>query len=96
MATLNWDPFWLIPTRSISPLTIIDRLQASTAVTAVSGDKDPIALPIYAKDFVDRALMAGIKASIVLIPGSGHEILNNPQVVSIVSNSVREEESPSP
>jgi pimeloyl-ACP methyl ester carboxylesterase len=89
MARLQWSPLWLFPTHSISPIQTLDQMQKSTAVTAISGSNDPIALPQYAESYVAKAKQLGISASMFVLPGQGHEILNDPHVVSRIATIVR-------
>jgi poly(3-hydroxybutyrate) depolymerase len=89
MARLQWSPLWLFPTRSVSPMQTLDQMQKSTAVTAISGSSDPVALPRYAESYVAKAKQLGISASMVVLPGQGHEILNDPRVISQIATIVR-------
>ena len=89
MARLQWSPLWFLPTRSLSPMQTLDQMEKSTALTAISGSDDPIALPRYAESYVAKARRLGISASMVVLPGKGHEILNDPAVVSLVAKSIR-------
>jgi pimeloyl-ACP methyl ester carboxylesterase len=93
MAQLQWGPLWLLPVRSLSPITTIDQMQKSTGITAISGSNDPIALPQYAESYVAKARRLGISASMIVLPGQGHEILNDPAVVNAVADELRGEKS---
>jgi len=87
MARLQWGPLWLIPVHSLSPQQTLDQMQGGTEVTAISGANDPIALPEYAQAYVTKAKGQGISASMIQIPGKGHEILNEPEVVGEVAKA---------
>ena len=81
---------WLLPTDSLSPLHTLDRMGKQTRATAISGDKDPIALPEYAQDYIAKARTLGIPASMIVLPEKGHEILDDPAVIAHVSQAVRD------
>jgi predicted esterase len=87
MARLEWGPLWLLPAHSLSPMQTLDQMQPGTEITAISGADDPIALPQYAEAYVAKAKDRGISASMIHIPGKGHEILNEPEVVSEVAKA---------
>jgi pimeloyl-ACP methyl ester carboxylesterase len=89
MAHLQWNPLWLLPSGSLSPLETLNHMGTGTKVTAISGANDPIALPSYARSYVARATARGISASMVTIPDRGHEILNDPIVVQEVAKAIR-------
>jgi acetyl esterase/lipase len=90
MAQLQWSPLWLLPTRSLSPMRTLDQMEKNTAVTAISGGNDPIALPQYAESYVAKARQLGISASMIVLAGKGHEILNDPAVISQIAKSLRD------
>jgi pimeloyl-ACP methyl ester carboxylesterase len=90
MAAMQWSPMWLLPTKSLSPIETLDRMDAATAVTVFSGSEDPVTLPSYAKAYVEKARSRGITAELVTIPGKGHEILDDPAVESAVEAAARE------
>jgi predicted esterase len=88
MARLQWSPMWLLPSHSLSPLRTLDRMEKGTKITAISGANDPIALPQYAHAYIAKATARGISASMLIIPGKGHEILNDPTVINDVAKAV--------
>ena len=89
MARSQWTPMWLLPARSLSPIETLDQMQAATKVTTISGTNDPITLPQYAEAYIAKAKARGISATMVKIPGKGHEILNDPAVMTEVARAVR-------
>jgi predicted esterase len=89
MARLQWSPLWLVPVQSISPMQTLDQMNKSTTITAISGSDDPIALPQYAQAYIAKANTLGIPAEMVLLPGKGHEILNETGVIGRIAGSVR-------
>ena len=90
MAALQWSPMWLMPARSLSPIAELDSMDRATIVTAFSGADDPLTLPRYAGDYVAKARALGIAANLVMVPGKGHEILDDPAVEKAVADAARE------
>lgn len=89
MARLQWSPLWLLPTSSLSPMETLKQMQPSTSITAISGSNDEITLPEYAESYIAKAKQAGITASMIVLAGRGHEILNDPAVIRQVATTVR-------
>ncbi len=89
MASTQHDPMWLLPVRSLSPMDTLDRMQKSTAITAISGADDPITLPEYARAYIDKAKQRGLDATFITIPGEGHEILLDQRVIDIIAKDAR-------
>jgi len=91
MARMQWSPTWLLPTDSLSPMRTLDRMDKRTKVTAITGANDPVALPEYAQRYIAKAKSLGIPASMIVLPDKGHEILDDPAVITRVSQSVRDD-----
>jgi pimeloyl-ACP methyl ester carboxylesterase len=89
MARLQWSPLWLVPVRSLSPMQILDQVNKSTTITAISGSDDLIALPQYAQTYIAKAKTLGIPAEMIVLRGKGHEILNETVVVERIAAAVR-------
>lgn len=87
MASAQHDPMWLLPSHSLSPMDALDQMQQRTAITAISGSDDPIALPEYARAYIAKANARGISATMVTLPGEGHEILLDPRVIDIIAKA---------
>jgi alpha-beta hydrolase superfamily lysophospholipase len=66
----------------------LKQMRASTTVTAISGSRDEITLPEYAESYIAKAKQAGITASMIVLEGKGHEILNDPAVIQLVATTV--------
>ncbi|WP_250628610.1 alpha/beta hydrolase [Pinirhizobacter soli] len=96
MAQLQTSPVWLFPVRSLSPLQTLDQMQPGVAITAISGSEDPLALPVYARDYVAKAKARGFDASMVIIPGKGHEILDEDVVIKAIADDAKARMSPAP
>ncbi|HTD96317.1 MAG TPA: alpha/beta fold hydrolase [Edaphobacter sp.] len=89
MAELQRNPIWLLPVHSLSPQETLDRMEKGTEVTAISGENDPLALPVYARDYVAKAKERGVSASMITIPGKGHEVLDEAIVIEEIAKAVR-------
>jgi pimeloyl-ACP methyl ester carboxylesterase len=89
MARWQWNLMWLWPVHSLSPMQTLDRLEKRTRVTAISGAKDPVTLPEYARDYIAKAKSRGISASLIILANKGHEILDDPAVIKEVSQAVQ-------
>lgn len=90
MARLHRSPMWLLPAHSISPMQTLDRMEKKTKVTAISGVNDPVTLPEYAQNYIAKARTRGISASMIILPDKGHEILDDPAVITRVSQAMRD------
>ncbi len=89
MAAAQLSPMWLLPAKSLSPVETLDRMDAAVTVTAFVGSDDPVTLPRYAQAYVAKARERGIEATLVEIPGKGHEILDDPAVEKAVAEAAR-------
>jgi predicted alpha/beta hydrolase family esterase len=89
MWELQHAPLWLWPVHAVSPLDTVNELPTTTEIRAISGAEDPIALPEYARAYVEKAKARGVDASLTLIPNEGHEILLEQSVIDVVAASVR-------
>ncbi len=82
MARRNLNPFFLFPVRSVSPLAKVDRLPTGLDLRIMIGQQDSIA-PVWLSERLLRAARArGLHARLTIIPGAGHEILENPAVIA--------------
>lgn len=89
MARQQWSPLWLLPRSSLSPMETLKQMRPSTSITVISGSRDEITLPEYAKSYIAKAKQSGITASMIVLVGKGHEILNDPAVIQQVAMTVR-------
>jgi pimeloyl-ACP methyl ester carboxylesterase len=94
MARLQWSPVWLLPVHSLSPLTTLDQMQPGVTITAISGDRDPIALPQYAQAYIAKAKSRGFPASMTLLPGQDHEIFTEQPVIAAIAQAARNAATP--
>lgn len=90
MARLHRSPMWLLPVQSLSPMHTLDRMKKGTKVTALSGSDDPVTLEEYASSYIAKAKTRGMAASMIVMPNKGHEILDDPVVISQISQAMRD------
>lgn len=89
MARWQWNPMWLWPAHSLSPMQTLDRAEKRMQVTAISGANDPVTLPEYAQSYIAKAKSRGMSASMIVLANKGHEILDDPAVIKEVSQTVQ-------
>jgi pimeloyl-ACP methyl ester carboxylesterase len=89
MATTQFNPLWLVPSKSLSPMETVKQMSSDISVIAVSGADDRTTLPQYARAYTRAARSRGIKALLLTLSGKGHEILNEDAVTEIVADSVK-------
>jgi predicted esterase len=94
MAKAQWSPVWLLPVNALSPLQTLPEMSSATSILAISGSQDPIALPQYTTKYIQAAKARGLTASMVSIPGQGHEILLLPKVVQLTVQQIQRMSSP--
>jgi pimeloyl-ACP methyl ester carboxylesterase len=89
-------PLWLLPVKSLSPIETLSRMKPGVTITALSGANDPIAPPQDVVAYVAKAASEGVSATMVMLPGKGHEIFDEPQVVSAIAQAAKALETPTP
>jgi pimeloyl-ACP methyl ester carboxylesterase len=94
MAKAQRSPVWLFPVNALSPIQTLPQMGRATSILAISGSQDPIALPQYTKEYIQAAKARGLTASMVSIPGQGHEILLLPEVVRLVVQEIQRASHP--
>jgi pimeloyl-ACP methyl ester carboxylesterase len=88
------SPLWLLPVKSLSPMETLEKMKAGATITAISGASDPIAPPQDVVRYVAKATGEGVAASILLLPGKGHEIFDEPPVIGAIAQAVKAVETP--
>lgn len=76
---------WLLPVGSISPMAAADSL-GETSVLLVVGDKDEVTPARLSREYYNKLKARQANTKLVLLPGRGHEILLDKQVVEIASS----------
>jgi pimeloyl-ACP methyl ester carboxylesterase len=69
------NPMFAGPTRSLLPLTLVDRLAPGTLVRLVVGDQDDVTPPADSQAYATALRARGVDASVKVAPGLGHNIL---------------------
>ncbi|MGH9411359.1 MAG: alpha/beta hydrolase [Vicinamibacterales bacterium] len=81
MAAKQFNPLWLAPTHSLSPLDRIDHVSASTIVRLLVGANDDVAPPVITKEYAAALRARHIDVGVTLVPGQGHDIFLEPVVL---------------
>lgn len=71
----QFNPAWLLPVRSLSPVEGARRLPPDLRVRIVVGDGDLVAPPRLSAAFAMAARAAGLHPVFVALPGAGHNLL---------------------
>jgi pimeloyl-ACP methyl ester carboxylesterase len=88
-ARQQFNPFWLWPSDSESPLDTVNCLTA-TRIFAITGEHDPVTPVAYARAYTDAAAERGLSATLIVLPKRGHEIFNDQAVLEFVQQRVAE------
>ncbi len=88
------SPLWLLPVKSLSPIETLEKMKPGATITAISGASDPIAPPQDVVRYVAKATGEGVAASILLLPGEGHEIFDEEPVIGAIVQAVKALETP--
>ncbi len=87
----NYDPVWLLPVQSISPLSVTSEIGEKTGITIIVGEKDPVAPPALSREYYSKLLSENKKARLIIIPGAEHNILLNDKVLDVIFATVNDE-----
>ena len=82
MALKQINPIWLLPVGSRSPLEGLESLKPGLRLALISGEKDTVAPPVLTQDFARNARAIGVQATLKILPGAGHNILLDRQVLA--------------
>jgi predicted esterase len=75
---------WKDSVRSISPHSVINRIDQKVKVLIVSGEKDETAPRELSRDYYHQLLDRGLNARLIEIPNEGHEIFLDDRVLSAI------------
>lgn len=75
---LKGNPIWDAPVRSLSPLTLVDRVPASTKIWMLFGSDDQIAPSVLSLTYTDALRNRNVAVNVTIAPGLGHNILLEP------------------
>jgi pimeloyl-ACP methyl ester carboxylesterase len=81
MALRDFNPFFLFPVASRSPMVEIDGLSRHLGLRVMVGADDDVTPPTFSERFVAAALNRKLNAKLTIVRGAGHEILQHPEVL---------------
>jgi dipeptidyl aminopeptidase/acylaminoacyl peptidase len=81
MFKLQWNPMWLLPVASISPMDHVSSIPRPTIVRMVTGSADEVAPPALTFAFASALKHRGVDAQVIELKNKGHEILLEPAVI---------------
>jgi dipeptidyl aminopeptidase/acylaminoacyl peptidase len=67
---------------------VVGQIHKTTEVVLLSGEKDDIAPTKYSVEYYHALQAAGIKSSLVRVPGEGHEILLHESVIAAIKTMI--------
>ena len=79
------NPVFRGPTRSLQPLNLADDVAPGTIVRLVVGEEDDVTPPAHSQAYAKALRERGVDASVVVVPGLGHNILFAPSVFDTVT-----------
>ena len=69
-------------------MDFVTNVNASTMVDLVAGDEDQVVLPDYSQKYAAALRARGVDARVSILPGLGHNILQQPAVIRMASELV--------
>jgi pimeloyl-ACP methyl ester carboxylesterase len=84
MAFRTFNPLFLLPVRSVSPLAQVTALSPRLKLRVVVGERDKVAPPSLSRRFVAAAHKRGLDAQLTIVPGADHEVLQNPAILLLL------------
>jgi pimeloyl-ACP methyl ester carboxylesterase len=82
MAVRDFNPLFLLPVRSVSPLSRIGQLSPKLDLRLIVGERDAVAPPWLSRRFLQAGQARGLRVRLALAPGAGHEILESPEMLA--------------
>ncbi len=88
MMSVRPDPVWQQPHHGLSPMDAVSGVRPALTVELVVGDEDDVVRPEYSQEYAAALGERGIEASVTVLPGIGHNILQRPPVVSMANKLI--------
>ena len=88
MAKQQLNPLWLLPSKSISPISLVKGLNKDVEIKIVIGNNDYITPITISKKYFDTLLSNGNKVTYHALQGKGHEILLEEVVFKLIVTSL--------
>ncbi|UIJ44408.1 lysophospholipase [Sphingomonas cannabina] len=70
------------PVTSLDPLKTVGGIPSDTRAAIIVGAKDEIAPPALSRGYAEALALRGIATDFRIVPGKGHEILDDPEVIT--------------
>ena len=86
MMGLRPNPVWQQPHQGLSPLTAVSGVRPTAVVELMVGDEDDVVPPQNSHDYAAALRELGVEATVTVLPGLGHNILQRPPVISMAKN----------
>jgi len=77
----QWNPMWLLPVASISPIDHVSSIPRHIVIRMVTGSADDIAPPALTFAFASALKQKGVDVRVIELKNKGHEILLEPAVI---------------
>ena len=78
MLSRQYNPIWLLPVHSISPMSVAERVSPSVNIRMMVGSQDEIAPSSLTEEYAALLKKRGDNVAVVVAPGLPHDILLEP------------------
>jgi pimeloyl-ACP methyl ester carboxylesterase len=89
MMTVRPSPIWQQPHKGLSPMDAAPGVRPASVVRLVVGDQDDVVRPKYSQDYADALRQRKVDATVAILPGLGHNILQRPAVIDMANALIR-------
>jgi acetyl esterase/lipase len=88
LRTLQGNPMWDRPVRSLSPLALVDRVPASTKIWMLFGSDGQTTPSALTQTYTDALRNRNVAVNVTIAPGLGHDILLEPVAMDQLREAV--------
>ena len=88
MMSVRPHPVWRQPHQGLSPMDAVVGFRPGVIVELMVGDDDDVVRPDYSQDYAAKLRERDIEANVTILPGLGHNILQNPLVISMANELI--------
>lgn len=96
MLRMQWNPIWLMPVKSLSPVDLADHVRPGVVVRMLVGSEDPLAPPELTQEYAAALRKHGDNVTVTVAPGLKHDILLEPVAFDALRNLVEAVSKPAP
>jgi pimeloyl-ACP methyl ester carboxylesterase len=89
MMSVRPNPVWQQAHQGLSPLATVSGVRPTSIVELIVGGEDDVVRAEYSQDYAAALQERGIDASVTVLPGLGHNILQRPPVISMAKALLR-------